>query len=165
MKLGISKTSRVTSIPREDRRLANCLPTPDTVVPGGRLRQRRGRRRAFGQCPGVGHCISPRGPPALWHVPDRVFVHQAGGAKGAPSSAAELSVDLTIDTRVLKGNAMFEKEVEDIFRDLELGDEAGAGWMWNPATKRFERAGKGGPDCLIVGGKDLGHAAGRRIYQ
>jgi len=60
---------------------------------------------------------------------------------------------------------MFEKEVEDILRVLEQGDEAGAGWMWNPATKRIEKAGHGGPDCLYVGGKDLGHAGGGRICQ
>jgi len=103
------------------------------------------------------------GPRRGGHEPDRAFTRQACGTMAAIIDSRIVSGCNDRHTCVLKENTMYEKEVESILRDLEQGDKAGAGWMWNPATKRIERAGNGGPDCLYLGGKDLGHAGSRRI--
>ena len=56
-----------------------------------------------------------------------------------------------------------EQRLLGILQDLQTGNKAGAGWMWNPATRRIESGGNGGPGCLYLGADDLGHAGERGI--
>ncbi|MHC4463386.1 MAG: hypothetical protein ACYTEK_15890 [Planctomycetota bacterium] len=57
---------------------------------------------------------------------------------------------------------MFGTEEERI-RKILHNYKRGAGWVWNPKTKRIEPASHYDPDQMHLTAEDLGHAGERRI--
>jgi hypothetical protein len=52
-----------------------------------------------------------------------------------------------------------EERVQKILQNLKKG----AGWVWNPKTKRIEHTTEYDPDHVHLTSEDLGHAEERRI--